>query len=34
MIEVDAALASTKANKQPGPDLIIMELFSWMNPDN
>ena len=31
MIQVNVALTSTKPNKQPGPDLVIMELFSWLN---
>ena len=32
--EYDAALQTTKANKQPGPDNVVMELFKWMNHEN
>ena len=32
--EYDAALQTTKANKQPGPDNVLMELFKWMNHEN
>ena len=32
--EFKEALSSTKTNKQPGPDLICMELFKWMNDEN
>ena len=34
MTEFDAALSSSKKNKQPGPDNVIMELFSWLNSEN
>ena len=34
LAEFDAALSSSKHNKQPGPDNITTELFSWMNTRN
>ena len=34
MIQFNVALTSTKPNKQPGPDLVMTELFSRMNADN
>ena len=32
--ELNAALKSTKFNKEPGPDLVRMELLRWLNKDN
>ena len=34
MAEYNAALKSTKNNKQGGPDGIVMELFKWMDTTN
>ena len=34
LAEFDAALSSSKHNKQPGPDNIITELFTWLNTCN
>ena len=32
--ELNAALKSTKLNKEPGPNLVRMELPRWLNKDN
>ena len=32
--ELKCALKTTKANKQPGPDGIVMELFKWLDTPN
>ena len=32
--ELNTALKSTKLNKEPGPDLVRMELLRWLNKDN
>ena len=34
MSELNDAIKATKANKQPGPDGIIMELFKWLDLEN
>ena len=32
--ELKSALKSTKFNKEPGPDLVRMELLRWLNKKN
>lgn len=32
--ELNSAIKSSKHGKQPGPDLIIMELIKWLNQEN
>ena len=32
--DLNHALKQTKANKQPGPDGIVMELYKWLDTDN
>lgn len=34
LVELELVLKSSKLNKQPGPDLIRMELFKWLDGSN